>query len=77
MIASGVNPSERIARENIRVLQQVQAAAPTPARAAQVRAFESDSFNFANVAAGSSAGRAWGLQSNAVHRRAMRSDSAY
>lgn len=69
--------AQRIAAENLRALGAAQAAAPTLARAAQMRAFQNDSTNFVNVAPASAEGRAWGLQSNAVHRRAMRSDNAY
>lgn len=69
--------AERIAQGNVVALQQLQAAAPTAARAAQIRSYDSDRANFTNLNANSAEGRAFGLGSNAVHRRAMRSGSGY
>jgi Ca-activated chloride channel family protein len=72
-----VAEAQAISQRNLEALQRIQAAAPSPARAAQITAFQSDSTNFANVAPASEAGRAYGLGSNARHRAALRSSSAY
>lgn len=66
-----------IARQNVAALQQLQAAAPSPARAAQIRAYDRDEAAFNSLSAASESGRAYGLGSNAVHRRALRSALAY
>ncbi len=66
-----------IARTNVVTLQALQAAAPSPARAAQIQRYESERANFNAMSAASEEGRAFGLGSIALHRRAMRSSSAY
>jgi Ca-activated chloride channel family protein len=72
-----VAEAQAISQRNLEALQRIQAAAPSPARAAQITQFQSDSTNFANMAPASEAGRAYGLGSNARHRAALRSASAY
>lgn len=72
-----VAEAESIAAGNVVALQHLQAAAPSAARAAQIRSYDTDRANFNSMSAGSEEGRAWGLGSNAVHRRAMRSGSGY
>lgn len=69
--------AERIARSNVVALQALQAAAPSPARAAQITRYNADGASFNQMSAGSAEGRAYGLGSNALHRRAMRSGSGY
>lgn len=69
--------AEGIARTNVVALQALQAAAPSPARAAQIARYSSDGTNFNQMSASSAEGRAYGLGSNALHRRAMRSGSGY
>ena len=69
--------AESIARSNVVALQALQAAAPSPARAAQIARYNSDGTNFNQMSAASAEGRAYGLGSNALHRRAMRSGSGY
>lgn len=66
-----------IAQHNLQTLRALQAAAPTPARSAQISAYDRDLSAFDGLSAGSAEGRAYGLRSNAVHRRALRSASAY
>jgi hypothetical protein len=66
-----------IAQRNLRALRALQAAAPSPARAAQIRAYDEDNTAFNTVSGASEEGRAYGLRSNAVHRRAQRSAAAY
>lgn len=66
-----------IARQNLATLHALQAAAPTPTRAAQISAYDRDRTAFDGMAAGSEEGRAYGLRSNAIHRRALRSSTAY
>ena len=66
-----------IAQSNIVTLQALQAAAPSPARAAQIQRYATESASFGSLDSASEAGRAFGLGSNALHRRAMRSVSAY
>lgn len=72
-----VEEARRIAQTNLVQLQRLQAAAPSPTRAAQIAQFERDSDNIANVAPSSATGRAYGLGANARHRAALRSGSAY
>jgi len=69
--------AERITRSNVVALQALQAAAPSPARAAQITRYNADGANFNQMRAASAEGRAYGLGSNALHRRAMRSGSGY
>lgn len=69
--------AESIARSNVVALQALQAAAPSPARAAQIARYNSDGTHFNQMSASSDEGRAYGLGSNALHRRAMRSGSGY
>jgi hypothetical protein len=66
-----------IAQQNLHSLRALQAAAPSPARAAQIRAYDEDNTAFNTVSGASEEGRAYGLRSNAVHRRAQRSAAAY
>jgi Ca-activated chloride channel family protein len=66
-----------IAQQNLHALRALQAAAPSPARAAQIRAYDEDNTAFNTVSGASEEGRAYGLRSNAVHRRAQRSAAAY
>jgi len=66
-----------IARQNLQQLRALQAAAPSPTRAAQIQAYDRDESAFNNISGASEAGRAYGLGSNAVHRRALRSATAY
>ncbi len=72
-----VAEAESISQGNVLALEQLQAAAPTAARAAQIRSYNTDRANFNSMSAASDEGRAFGLGSNAVHRRAMRSGSGY
>ncbi len=72
-----VAEAQAISQQNLAALQQIQAAAPSAARAAQIAQFESDSTNFAHTAPTSESGRAYGLGANARHRAALRSSSAY
>lgn len=72
-----VADATNLARQNVIDLRSLQAAAPTAARAAQIQAYDRDETAFNNVSAASEEGRAYGLRSNAVHRRALRSASAY
>ncbi len=72
-----VAEADSISRGNVLALEQLQAAAPTAARAAQIRSYNTDRANFNSMSAASDEGRAFGLGSNAVHRRAMRSGSGY
>lgn len=66
-----------MAQANVAALNALQAAAPSPARAAQIRAYDRDEAAFGSLSAASESGRAYGLQSNAVHRRALRTSAAY
>lgn len=66
-----------IAQQNVAALNRLQAAAPSAARAAQIRAYDRDEAAFGSLSAASESGRAYGLQTNAVHRRALRSATAY
>lgn len=66
-----------IAQQNLSTLRVLQAAAPAPARAAQIAQFERDEDAFNNVSAASEAGRAYGLGANARHRAAQRATNAY
>ncbi len=72
-----VAEAQSIAQQNLAQLQRIQAAAPSPARAAQIAQFERDNDNFVNTAPASEAGRAYGLGANARHRAALRSATAY
>ncbi|MBL8603652.1 MAG: VWA domain-containing protein [Myxococcales bacterium] len=69
--------AERLSASNMAQLQQLQAVAPSPALTAQINQYNRDRSAFNNLSAGSEAGRAYGLGSNAIHRRAMRSSAAY
>jgi len=66
-----------IAQQNLVQLRAIQAAAPSPARAAQIAQFERDEDAITNFSASTESGRAYGLGANAAHRRAQRSANAY
>lgn len=68
-----VRRARNIAQQNVQRLRRVQAAAPTaaPRLEATVAEFEADDAQFGSVSAGSSRGRAYGLDTNA--RRRVRS----
>ena len=66
-----------MAQQNLLQLRAIQAAAPMPTRAAQIAQFERDENAISNVSAASESGRAYGLNANAMHRRATRSATAY
>lgn len=74
-----VAQAQAAARQNLATLRALQAAAPSPGRAAQIAQFERDENAISNVSAASEAGRAYGLGANARHRAALRSnmDTAY
>jgi len=65
-----VTRARNIAQQNVQRLRRVQAAAPSaaPRLEANVAEYEADERQFDSVAAGSSAGRAYGLRSNAARR---------
>ena len=64
--------AERIAQQNISHLQRLQAAAPSAAIAQQLQEYQNDANAFRQVSAASSAGRSYGLRSNAYNRARMR-----
>lgn len=75
--AGRVADATSIAQQNLASLERIQAAAPSPARAAQIAQFQRDNSAFNTVSPSSEAGRAYGLGSNARHRAALRNASAY
>lgn len=68
-----------LAQQNLATLRGLERVAPAaaPALQAQARQYEADNNAFNTMNAESESGRVWGLQSNAMHRRAMRSSAAY
>ena len=68
-----------LAQQNLTALRGLEQVAPAaaPALRAQARQYEADNNAFNTMSAASESGRVWGLQSNAMHRRAMRTSAAY
>lgn len=71
-----VADANRIAQQNVGSLQQLQAAAPSAGLTAQIRQYNQDLGTFNQVSANSESGRAYGLRTNAMHRRAMRESNS-
>lgn len=62
---------------NLNALRALQAAAPSPGRAAQIARYERERTAVNTLSGSSAEGVAWGLESNVMHRRAQRSTNAY
>lgn len=77
--AGRVEEARRLASTNVVRLERIERESPraAPMAAAQLRQVTQDSNAFDSLSAGTEAGRAYGLRSNAVHRRAQRSVAAY